>query len=274
MVSLFKIPIVLLVAWTAFVGAKLAWGSIPPLGVVLWTLLGLIFVASGASTLNNLIDRDIDKVMLRTKMRPLVSGKVSARAAFSIAIFFILSGLLLLFVKVNTFATLLTGLSLILYVPIYTLYKRRSPQSVILGSFIGALPPLIGYVSVKNSLSLDALILALLLFLWQPPHFLALSLTLKGDYFSAKIPIFPLVYTEFLTKLHILSFGVGLFLITNMLMFIINVHSHLVLLTVLLSFLYILLALLLIINKISGRFLFRYSIIYLILVLTPIVVHP
>lgn len=272
MISIIKPGIVLLVLWTAIVGIKVASPNSFPVSLSFFVLVGLWLAASGASALNHLLDKDIDSLMDRTRSRPIPLGKISPKFAFIIGLTMTVTGVGIFIIRVNLLSAFLLMLTVFLYVPVYTLFKRRSPFSVVMGSLIGALPPIIGYTSVSGYIGWDSILLGLLMFLWQPPHFLALSLGLAKDYSKAKIPIFPLVYGDFLTKLQILTYGLALFLVTLTVFLSRNAHQHIIYFVTFLGCIYIILSLLLLFNRIKGRLLFRYSILYLILVLAPLVV--
>ena len=179
----------------------LAYGGWPGWWLVIATLIGGVLASGGAGAVNMYIDRDIDAIMLRTRNRPIPRGTVSPRAA---AIFGWSMGLASgpwLFVTVNALAAALALLAFFFYVGPYSLYlKRRTLHNTVLGGVAGAIPPLIGWVAVTNSINIEGVLLFAIVFWWQPPHFWALALRLEEDYRTANIPMMPVVLGERETK--------------------------------------------------------------------------
>ncbi|MGA1309204.1 MAG: heme o synthase [Gemmatimonadaceae bacterium] len=169
----------------------------PSLATVLWVTLGGYLMAGGANAVNMYLDQDIDDVMTRTKLRPIPSGRMQARAviAFGVGIATAATWMLATFVNVLTAALALAGFYF--YVFIYTRWlKRSSPQNIVIGGAAGAFPPLVGWAAVTGSLDLTALFLFLIVFYWTPPHFWALALNKQRDYGNARVPMAPLVWGE------------------------------------------------------------------------------
>ncbi len=169
----------------------------PSLATVLWVALGGYLMAGGANAVNMYLDQDIDDVMARTKLRPIPSGRMEARAviAFGVGIATAATWLLATFVNILTAALALGGFYF--YVFIYTRWlKRSSPQNIVIGGAAGAFPPLVGWAAVTGSLDLTALFLFLIVFYWTPPHFWALALNKQRDYGNARVPMAPLVWGE------------------------------------------------------------------------------
>ena len=169
----------------------------PSLATVLWVTLGGYLMAGGANAVNMYLDQDIDDVMTRTKLRPIPSGRMQARAviAFGVGIATAATWMLATFVNVLTAALALGGFYF--YVFIYTRWlKRSSPQNIVIGGAAGAFPPLVGWAAVTGSLDLTALFLFLIVFYWTPPHFWALALNKQRDYGNARVPMAPLVWGE------------------------------------------------------------------------------
>jgi len=169
----------------------------PSWGTVLLVMLGGYLMAGGANAVNMYLDRDIDDVMARTRLRPIPSGRMSARAvlAFGVLIATAATWMLATFVNLLTGALALAGFYF--YVFIYTRWlKRSSPQNIVIGGAAGAFPPLVGWAAVTNSLDLTAFFLFLIVFYWTPPHFWALALNKQRDYGNAKVPMAPLVWGE------------------------------------------------------------------------------
>ncbi|MEY4609285.1 MAG: hypothetical protein RL625_1502 [Gemmatimonadota bacterium] len=169
----------------------------PSLGTVLLVALGGYLMAGGANAVNMYLDQDIDDVMTRTKLRPIPSGRMQARAviAFGVGIATAATWMLATFVNVLTAALALGGFYF--YVFIYTRWlKRSSPQNIVIGGAAGAFPPLVGWAAATGSLNLTALFLFLIVFYWTPPHFWALALNKQRDYGNAGVPMAPLVWGE------------------------------------------------------------------------------
>ena len=169
----------------------------PSLATVLLVMLGCYLMAGGANAVNMYLDRDIDDVMARTRLRPIPSGRMHATAviAFGVGIATAATWMLATYVNVLTAALALAGFYF--YVFIYTRWlKRSSPQNIVIGGAAGAFPPLVGWAAVTNRLDLTAWFLFLIVFYWTPPHFWALALNKQRDYGTAKVPMAPLVWGE------------------------------------------------------------------------------
>lgn len=169
----------------------------PSIGTVLLVMLGGYLMAGGANAVNMYHDRDIDDVMVRTKLRPIPSGRMDARVvlAFGVGLATAATWMLATFVNVLTGALALAGFYF--YVFIYTRWlKRSSPQNIVIGGAAGAFPPLVGWAAVTNGLDLTAFYLFLIVFYWTPPHFWALALNKQKDYGNAHVPMAPLVWGE------------------------------------------------------------------------------
>lgn len=152
---------------------------------------GLIIAASGA--LNNLIDRDIDPIMSRTKSRPTVTGRFKAPAVLAMALIFLIAGEALLF-SASSMAGWLGILGVFAYVVLYSMWsKRQHVSNTVVGSLSGAVPPLIGWAAVDPTLPMGAWALFLIMFIWQPPHFYALAMRRTEEYRAADIPMLPVV---------------------------------------------------------------------------------
>ncbi|WOV86230.1 heme o synthase [Sporosarcina oncorhynchi] len=174
-------------------------------------IFGTALIIAGSAALNNLIDRDIDPVMTRTKSRPTVTGRFKAPAVLSLALTFIALGELLLYMA--TPAAALWGLAGVFsYVVLYSMWsKRKHVSNTIVGSISGAIPPLIGWSVVEPSLGMGAWALFLIMFAWQPPHFYALAMRRTDEYRAAGIPMLPVVKGFERTKKSILGWVLLLF---------------------------------------------------------------
>jgi protoheme IX farnesyltransferase len=166
-------------------------------------LAGLACIIAAACVSNNYIDKNIDKKMTRTKNRALVSGLVSKQNVLIFATALGLAGVLLLGFFTNILTLVLAILGYFFYVVIYGIYKRRSVHGTLVGSLSGAIPPVVGYCAVSNTLNGAALILFLILIAWQMPHFYAIAMYRSKDYAAASIPVLPVVKGIAATKLQI-----------------------------------------------------------------------
>jgi protoheme IX farnesyltransferase len=193
-ITLTKPRIIELLLVTTVPAMFLASNGLPHLGLVAITLVGGMLAAGGANTLNCFLDRDIDRIMVRTGHRPLVTGEVSPRGA-------LISGLALSVVSVLWFALLtnllaaaLTAIAILAYVVGYTLLlKRRTPQNIVWGGAAGCMQVLIGWSAVTGSLALAPWVLFAVLFFWTPPHYWPLSMKFRADYKAAGVPMLPVV---------------------------------------------------------------------------------
>jgi len=172
----------------------LAERGLPSLWLVLATVLGGALSAGSANAYNMFIDRDIDMHMGRTSARPLVTGEISGRAALIFATILGALSVAWLWVLTTPLAALLSLGAILFYVFVYTLWlKRRSEQNIIWGGIAGCFPVLIGWSAVTGSLSLEALILFLVVFLWTPPHYWPLSMKYREDYARVDVPMLAVV---------------------------------------------------------------------------------
>ncbi|ABF13813.1 heme o synthase [Candidatus Palibaumannia cicadellinicola] len=186
--------------------------------IFLVTLLGVLFIVTAGCVLNNIIDRDIDRKMERTKNRPLAIGSISILTCLIYALICSIIGIYLLYNYTNKLTMLLAIIGLIVYVGIYTkCMKRQSIYSTIIGSFSGAIPPVIGYCAVSNQFDTGALLLLLIFCLWQMPHSYAIAILRLQDYQAASIPILPIKKGIRITKNHIVIYIVA-FIVTTILL--------------------------------------------------------
>ncbi len=182
------------------------------------SLLGMVGVIACGCILNNCIDRDIDKLMDRTKKRLLATENLSVKTALMYAIAFGLIGFLLLYLGTNLLTMLIAFIGLLAYVVAYTLwFKRSSVFGTVIGAVSGAIPPVVGYTSVMGQFDLVAFVLFLILFCWQMPHFFAIAICYSEDYAKAGIPVLPLKRSMAYTKFNILIFVILFFLVTLLL---------------------------------------------------------
>jgi protoheme IX farnesyltransferase len=172
-------------------------GGWPSTWLVVATVLGGTMSAASANTLNNVIDRDVDRLMSRTAARPTVTGEVSPRGALILGLVLGVLGMTWLWLFVNPTAALLSTGAILFYVFVYTLgMKRRTPQAVTIGGIAGCAPVLTGWAAVSGGSLADPrpwLLFAILLW-WQPPHFWALAMKFREDYARADLPMLPVTY--------------------------------------------------------------------------------
>jgi len=172
----------------------LAEKGMPSIWLILATLFGGALSAGSANAFNCYIDADIDKVMGRTKNRPLVTGELTLREALVFAWVIGLLSVLWFGLLINWLSALLSLAAILFYVFIYTLgLKRRTPQNIVWGGAAGAMPALIGWAAVTNEVSAAAWVLFLIVFLWTPPHYWPLSMKYLEDYREAGVPMLPVV---------------------------------------------------------------------------------
>lgn len=193
-------------ALTAIAGFFIAAQGKVDVLLLLCTIVGLALVIASACVLNNIIDRNIDKKMKRTKVRALVTGEITVQNA---AIFSAILGLIgfgVLFYFVNVLTVWLGVAAYVLYIAAYGLAKRKSVHGTLVGSIPGALPPVAGYVAVTNFVDGTAMLLFLILVLWQMPHFYAIAMFRLKEYEAANIPVLPLVKGHLTTKRQILLY--------------------------------------------------------------------
>lgn len=181
------------------------------------TLLALSCIVACACVLNNILDRDLDRKMSRTKERPLVQGKIKTWQALVFALFLGLLGNALFYFGTNLLTTLLANLGLFIYIVLYTLWKGSTIYGTAIGSIAGALPPVIGYTAVKNEIDLGALLLFFALILWQMPHFFSIAIYRFDDYSRAKIPVLPIEKGMLRTKVHMTLYIIGFIVVSALL---------------------------------------------------------
>ncbi|HEX7341420.1 MAG TPA: heme o synthase [Rhodanobacteraceae bacterium] len=216
-----KPRIVGLLVFCAVIGMFLAVQVTPPeIGIPSWQALvfgtlGIWLASSSAAAFNHLIDRRIDRVMVRTSHRPLAAGKLSARQVFVFALVIGIISMVVLATLVNVLTAVLTFAGLIGYAVIYTAYlKRATSQNIVIGGIAGAIPPVIGWTAATGHLSPYAWLLCLIIFVWTPPHFWALAIFRREDYAHADIPMLPVTHGVKYTAWNVLFYTVLLFLVT------------------------------------------------------------
>ena len=184
----------------------------PALDLMLFTVLGGALAAGGANAINCYIDRDIDRVMHRTKKRPLPTHRIEPRKALVFGSVLGVAAFVLLWGTVNLPAALLAVGALLFYVFVYTMgLKRTTPQNIVIGGAAGAAPALVGWAAVTGTVEAPALALFGIIFYWTPPHFWALSMRYENEYAAAGVPMMPVVYGRDETAKHIVLYSILLF---------------------------------------------------------------
>ena len=209
--KLMKPRVMSLVVFTAFVGYFTA---VPIESYKLnpfLALIGIFAIALGAGAsgvLNQWYDRDIDKLMDRTKDRPIPQGKILPSDALTFGVITSILSIMILGLSVNWIAASLLGFTIIFYAIVYTIWlKRYTVQNIVIGGAAGAFPPVIGQVCASGTVGFESLILFLIIFVWTPPHFWALALIKKDDYAAAKIPMLPIIAGEKVTRKNIFIYS-------------------------------------------------------------------
>lgn len=185
----------------AYVGNQ---GALPGFESLIWMLITLALVTAGSCMLNNVYDRDIDRLMARTRSRELVAGVVSPQLALIIGLMLVTLPLPVMAAKVNVVTAWLTAAAAFGYVVVYSMWaKRRTPWANQLGGIAGALPPMIGVAAATGGIDLNAWILFAIMAVWQQPHALSLALKYRADYARAGVPVIPVAKGVAATKLRI-----------------------------------------------------------------------
>jgi protoheme IX farnesyltransferase len=267
-----KPRVVMLMILTSMVGMFLAVPGMVPLDILILGNVGIALVAASGAVVNHLIDRKVDAVMRRTVNRPMPQGRVDPAQAAWFAGSIGVAGMLIMLIWVNALSAWLTLASFIGYAFIYTGYlKRATPQNIVIGGLSGAMPPLLGWAAVSDTIEPGALILVLIIFAWTPPHFWALAIYRKDEYAKTGIPMLPVTHGEHLTKIHIILYTIIMILV-SVLPYLIGMSGPLYLLAALVlgfGFLYWTLLLMFKPKQSTAMDTFRYSIVYL-MVLFPV----
>ena len=209
-IALLKPRVMSLVVFTAFVGMVMAPVGVHPV-IGLTALLCIAVGAGAAGALNMWYDADIDGIMRRTQTRPVPAGRIGAGEALAFGMILSVGSVAVLGVLVNWLAAALLAFTIFFYVVVYTMWlKRLTPQNIVIGGAAGALPPVIGWASATGSVSAESFVLFLIIFLWTPPHFWALSLYKVGDYAKAGVPMLPVAAGAAATRRQILIYSLVL----------------------------------------------------------------
>jgi protoheme IX farnesyltransferase len=216
--QLTKPRIVVLLLITTVPTMVLAAGRFPSVWLVLSTLLGGSLAAGGANAMNQFFDRDIDRVMRRTRSRPIPAHRVPPENALTFGYLLGAASFLWLGMLVNVVAAALSLGALLFYVLVYTLaLKRTTAQNIVIGGAAGAVPVLVGWVAVRGDLALAPLILFAIVFCWTPPHFWALAMRHRADYAAAGVPMLPVIRGNRETTWNILLYSILLVAVTLLL---------------------------------------------------------
>jgi protoheme IX farnesyltransferase len=220
-VQLLKPRVMSLVVLSALAGMLLAPGHIHPV-IGFASLLAIAVGAGAAGALNMWYDADIDAIMIRTRGRPIPSGRIDREVALGFGLLLAAFAILTLGLVANLLAAALLAFTIFFYIVIYSMWlKRATPQNIVIGGAAGALPPIVAYAAATGSVSIASVVLFAIIFMWTPPHFWALALIKSGDYARAGIPMMPnvkgadhtrlqiLIYSVLLAPLGILPFALG-----------------------------------------------------------------
>ncbi len=206
--QLLKPRVMTLVVFTGAVGLAVAPGAVALHPILAVVAVLCIAVGAGASgCINMWYDRDIDRIMARTRSRPLPRGLVSPGDALTFGVLLSVGAVVLMALAVNLTAAAILALASAFYVFVYTMWlKRRTPQNIVIGGAAGAFPPLIGWAAATGAIEPVPLVLFAIIFLWTPPHFWALGLYRSGEYARAGVPMMPVVAGERATKRQMLAY--------------------------------------------------------------------
>jgi protoheme IX farnesyltransferase len=215
-VTLTKPRIMSLLLITGFCGMIAGARGWPGTTVAVAATVGLALACGGASALNHVLDRDIDPLMgERTKKRPVASGRVPPSRALEFGLALSAFSFVLLASTVNVLTAVLALVGNLFYVLVYTRWlKRTTPQNIVIGGAAGAVPPLVGWAAATGDLTVPALALFAIVFVWTPPHFWALALLIKDNYANARVPMLPVVRGDRETARQILVYSFGLVAVT------------------------------------------------------------
>jgi len=273
--TLCKVRVNSLIVFTAVIGMFLSTPGMVPWEILFSGILGIGFVAGAAAAFNCLIEETIDAKMARTRARPIGTGKISQHETLVLASILGGVGLAILFFFVNFLTMWLTLITFFAYAAIYTVFlKPATPMNIVIGGASGAMPPVLGWAAVNNQLSPEAWILFLIIFCWTPPHFWALALYRREEYAKVNIPMLPVTHGEKFTLLHIVLYTIILTIVTLM-PFSVGMTGliYLVVATILNAiFLYYVVVLYRNYSDKLSKKIFNYSILYLSLLFTALLV--
>ncbi|MGR3757702.1 MAG: heme o synthase [Tranquillimonas sp.] len=205
-IALLKPRVMSLVVFTALVGLLVAPVSVHP--VVGFAAILFIAIGGGAAgALNMWWDADIDAVMRRTARRPIPAGRIEPGEALGFGLALSVFSVVMLGLATNLLAGALLAFTIFFYVVIYSMWlKRSTPQNIVIGGAAGAFPPMIGWAAATGSVSVEAVLMVALIFMWTPPHFWALALFMKSDYHDAQVPMLTVTHGRAATRRHVLIY--------------------------------------------------------------------
>lgn len=213
--ELTKPRVVMLLMLTAIVGMFMSTPGMVPLDVLILGSMGMAFAMAAAAAVNHVVDQRIDSIMARTENRPVAKGKISSQKAIAFAAGLSVASMFILSFFINPLTAFLTLFGIVGYAFVYTMYlKRATPQNIVIGGLAGAIPPLLGWTAVTNSVDPHALLLVLIVFVWTPPHFWALAIHRRDDYAKAGIPMLPVTHGIEYTKSAVLHYTILMALCT------------------------------------------------------------
>ncbi|KGM49457.1 heme o synthase [Pseudooceanicola atlanticus] len=207
-VALLKPRVMSLVVFTAAVGLLAAPGGVHPF-LAFFAVLCIAIGGGASGALNMWYDADIDRIMKRTKGRPIPSGRVTPQDALAIGLTLSGFSVVMLGLASNWVAAGLLAFTIFFYAVIYTMWlKRWTPQNIVIGGAAGAFPPMIGWAVVTGGVSLESVLMFALTFMWTPPHFWALALFMKSDYEEAGVPMLTVTHGRRTTRRHVLAYTI------------------------------------------------------------------
>jgi len=214
--DLCKPRVIVLLVITAMVGVLLA----SPVGelsifILVVSSIGIGLGSAAGAVINQIVERESDAKMARTEGRPLPQGRVEQNNAFIFALLLAAGSVFILTAWINVLTAVLTFASMIGYAVVYTMYlKKATPQNIVIGGLAGAMPPLLGWVAVTNSIDPQGLILVLIIYTWTPPHFWALAIHRRDDYAKVNLPMLPVTHGIEFTKYSILGYTIIMIMVT------------------------------------------------------------
>lgn len=215
--ALCKPRVTALIVFTAIIGMFMATPGMVSLQILLATTVGIAFASGAAAAFNCLIEHKIDAMMARTRARPLPTGQLSQMETLLFASVLGGAGLSILYYWVNPLTMWLTLGTFVGYAVIYTVFlKPATPMNIVIGGASGAMPPILGWAAVNNTVSPESLVMFLIIFAWTPPHFWALALYRREEYAKVGMPMLPVTHGEQFTLLHILLYTVILIVVSMM----------------------------------------------------------
>ena len=277
--NLTKPRVNMLIVFCAMIGMFMAWNTEASqpfsLQLFFWATLGIAMLSAAAAVVNCLIEKQIDAKMARTALRPLPSGNLTTNQTLVFAILLGASGFMLLITFVNSITAYLTLATFAGYAFLYTVVlKPLTPQNIVIGGASGAMPPVLGWVAVNGSVSPEAWLLFLIIFVWTPPHFWALALYRVDDYKRTGLPMLPVTHGSKFTRLQILLYA-SLLLPVAISPVLVGMSSYFYLIVSSVATIYFIILcwkLYIEYSEKSARYVFRYSIYYLSLVFSGLII--